>query len=83
MTDEEKIKVYLWEYANHKSGELIKNDSDNDSYVVKNEHGMKCYMNLHRFSAETTRKLLKAGFDLFGLIESGLAIDGSKIKKNV
>lgn len=82
MTEEEKVKVYLWEYANNESGELVKNDSDRDFFVVKNEHGMRCYVNLHHFSAETTRKLLKAGFDLFGLIESGLAIDKTTLIKN-
>lgn len=80
MSEEEKILVYLWEYPNYKSGELIKNDSDEDFFVVKNENGMKVYINQHHFSAETTRKLLKAGFDLFGLIESGIALDKTKLQ---
>lgn len=82
MTEEEKIRVYLWEYPNYKSGELVKNDSDNYFFVIKNENGMRCNVNLHHFSAETTRKLLEAGFDLFGLIESGMAIDQESFKIN-
>lgn len=77
MTEEEKVRVALWEFTNYKSAELTPNISDNDFFTFRNENGMKCSVNIHYLSAETTRKLLKAGFDLFGLIDSGLAIDAT------
>lgn len=80
MTEEEKVRLALWEFPNIKEAEISKNDSDNASICFRSETGMKCYLNFHHISPESTRKLLKAGLDLFGLIESGLAIDKTKSK---
>ena len=48
-----------------------------DNFISAIKSGSKYVMDF-RLSFELTQYLLKQGFDLFGLIESGLAIDKTK-----
>lgn len=49
-------------------------------YLVENLKEGKYYaIDIHQ-QFDVTKRLLRMGFDLFGLIESGLAIDKTKIK---
>lgn len=68
ITDAERLLYY---------DEFLKDDTD---IKFGYSHDHKCnYANLHlkysKFEPKTTLWLLKQGFDLFGLIEAGLAID--------
>lgn len=66
MTEEERL--YLCQMFPEKTFTMV-------DYIIKNITTLTL-----NNSFEITRYLLKQGFDLFGLIESGLAIDKTKMK---
>lgn len=60
-------------------GNLVVDFSDDESGLGLNEHKWQDFTLL--LCAEQFHWLIQRGFDLFGLIEAGLAIDKTKLEK--
>lgn len=83
LTEEEKIAIYLNEFPERQSGELVRNASDSSWFIVKDEFGRRLTISLFSFKPNTFLKLISKHFDVFGLIEAGLAIDATTLKESV
>lgn len=78
MTEAEKIFILCSHLKDGWQPGTVLEDSDTDWAMrcTHLEYGQKtCYVSKERFPAWLFNYLLKQGFDLFGLIDSGQAID--------
>lgn len=73
--DLKQIKLILRPLSDMTDDEMF-NNVEPMTYGLKSLRGIE----LHLQAAELTRYLLSKHFDIFGLIDAGLAIDKSKLK---
>lgn len=80
MKKEETLAAFHMSYqdAKYQFDEFQKVDNNDFGWRARNQNGMECFMPANSFKPDVLLYLLKQGFDLFGLIESGLAIDKTK-----
>jgi hypothetical protein len=76
MTEDERTILCLATFPDYKQANDIRKHEE--GYMFRNENGIKCYMSMNHFNPILFIWLLKNHFDLFGLIEAGLAIDKTK-----
>ena len=76
MTEEEAIEIFVLEGW----GNNLQNIVVTDKAIEHNTFGATGIQTFKRLRAETFAHLLSKGFDLFGLCDSGLAIDSKTIK---
>lgn len=75
--DFDKVKLILRKLGDHEDGEL----NEYQTLVGKRTDGIHSVV-IHYDTSESFHWLLKKGFDLFGLIEAGLAVDKKVYNKN-
>lgn len=91
MTEAEMHELFWFEHASIKQlvGEFTLHlDRSRPRHGIRfvvdrddKEHFMSGTLSMSRFNSEQVKYLLSKSFDLFGLIESGLAIDSSTLTK--
>lgn len=81
MTGKEVIELFHLSYndANYQFEEFQKVDNNEFGWRARNQNGMECFVPANSFKPEVFQWLLSKHFDLFGLIESNLALDKTKI----
>lgn len=80
MSGKEVIEAFHLAYADAKYQfeEFQKVDNNEFGWRARNQNGMECFLPANTFTPDVFHYLLSKHFDLFGLIESGLAIDKTK-----
>jgi hypothetical protein len=82
MTEEEKINLFTLSFGNHRFTHFGYDPIECIILADKDER-IRVGLSVNSMSADAFRFCLARGFDLFGLIEDGLAIDKTTLKEMV